>query len=82
MRLVYVTQPIARLDEMIARVKVAVVLKRRTVTASRGVNAEEVATEICLERHIEELHVYLAYVMTHPPLEDIYEEVAILFAAD
>ena len=82
MRLVNVAQPKARLDEMIARVKIAVVLQRWTVTASRGVNAEDVATEICLERHIEELHVYLAYVMTHPLLEDVYEETAILFASD
>jgi hypothetical protein len=80
--LVNVTEPKARFDEMIAGVKIAVVLQRRAVTARRRVNAQQMAAEIRLKRHLEELNINAAYVMTYPLLEDIHQEAAVLFTSD
>jgi hypothetical protein len=77
--LVAVAEPVMRFDEMIAGIKVAVVLKGRAVATSRCVDAQQMAAEIGLERHVEELNVNTAHVMTHPLFEDIHEEAAILF---
>src|SRR5271169_3136783 len=40
------------------------------------------AAEIGLEGHVEHLHKNLAHVVTHPLLENIHQEVAVLFATD
>jgi hypothetical protein len=77
-----VAQPVTRLDEMIARVNIAIVLQSWTIAASRGVNAQQMPAEIRFERHVEELNINTAYVMPHPLLEDIYEEAAVLFTPD
>jgi hypothetical protein len=40
------------------------------------------AAEKSFERHIEKLDVNLAHVMAYPLLENIHEELAVLFASD
>jgi hypothetical protein len=78
--LVNISQLITRFDEMIAGVEIAVVLQGRSVAAGRGVDTEQMTAEIGFERHVEELNVNTAHVVTYPLLEDIYQETAVLFA--
>jgi hypothetical protein len=78
--LVNIAEPITRLDEVIAGVKVAIMLQRRAVAASRCMDAKQMPAEISLERHVEELNVNTAHVVTHPLLKDIHEKPAVLFA--
>ena len=77
-----VAELLARLDEMIAGVEIAVVLQRRTVAAGGGVDAQQMAAEIRFERHVEELDEDPADVAAHPFLEDVDQEAAVLLAAD
>ena len=49
MRLVNVAQEVARLDEVVAGIEIAVVLERRTVPACRRVDAQQVAASL---RHL------------------------------
>src|SRR5579862_622822 len=77
-----VAQFVTRFDKMIARVNIAVVLECWPVPASRSVDAEQMAAEIRLERHVKHLDVDLANIMAHPFFENIYEELAVLFTAD
>ena len=81
MRLVDVAQPKARLDEMIAGVKIAVVFQRRPVAAGGRVNAQQMPSEKGLERHVEELDVNIPHVVSHPFLENIDEKAAVLLGA-
>ena len=77
-----VAELLARLDEMVAGVEIAIVLQGRPVAAGRRVNAEKMTTEVCLERHVEELHEHAADVAPHPFLENVDQETAVLLAAD
>ena len=67
---------------MIAGVDVAVVLERGPEAAGRGMDAEEMAAEIGLERHVEELHEHFADVAPHPFLENVDEKASVLLAPD
>ena len=40
------------------------------------------AAEIGLERHVKHLDEHFAHIMPQPFLENIYQELAVLFAAD
>ena len=44
-------------------------------------DAQQMAAEISLQRHVEELDVNLAHVAPHPFLEYVHEESAVLLAA-
>ena len=77
-----IAQLVAGLDEVIARINIAVVLESRAISAGRSVNAEQMPAKIGLERHIEHLYKDRAHVVAHPLLENIHEELTILFAAD
>ena len=81
-RCVDVAQQETGFDEVIARVEIAVVLKRRAEAARRRVDAQQVAAEEGFERHVEELHEHVAHVVAHPLFEDIDQEAAVLFSAD
>src|SRR5271165_3708169 len=77
-----IAQLLARLDEMIAGVDVAVVLQRRPIAAGRRMDAEQMAAEIGLERHVEQLDEHLCHVAPRPFLENVDQEPAVLLAAD
>ena len=79
MGLVDVSQQVTWLDEVVAGVEVAVVLERRAVAAGRCVDAQQVAAEIGLERHVEQLHVDLTDVVPDPLLEDVDEKAPYCF---
>ena len=80
--LVNIAEQVFRLDEMIAGIKVAVVLQCRAVSAGWSVDAQQVAAEESFERHIEQLNKHFAHVMPNPLLENVHEELAVLPAAD
>jgi hypothetical protein len=75
-----VAQLIARLDEVIAGVNVTVVFQRRTISARRGVDAQQVSPEISFQCHIEHLHKNFAHIVPNPLLKDLDQESAVLFA--
>ena len=79
--LVDVAQQVLWFDEVIARVQVTVVLQRRAVAAGGRVDTQHVAAEEGLERDIEQLHIDLTHVTSHPFLEHIDQEAAVLFGA-
>ena len=75
MRLADVAEEIAGLDEVVARVEVAVVLERDRVAARLGEDAHgrrQVAPGG--ERGVEHLHEHRADVTAHPLVEDVDEE--------
>ena len=77
-----IAQFVIGLDEMIARIEIAVVLQRGTVAARGRMNAEKVTTEIGFECHVEELDKNPPDVAPNPFLENIDEETAVWLAAD
>ena len=61
----------ARLDEVVARVEVAVVLERHALAAGGLEDAEAGdAAHVGREHAVEELHEHLADVAAHPLVED------------
>ena len=72
----------AWLDEMVAGVKIAVVLQSRSVAAGRGVEAQQMAAKESLQRYVEKLHENLAHIVAYPFLEYIHEEASVLFGTD
>jgi hypothetical protein len=70
------------LDEMVAGVEIAIVFQRGPIAAGRGVNTQQVPAEIGLKGNVKELNVNPSYVVTYPLLEDIDEELTVLFPAD
>ena len=79
--LMNIAQPVTRFDEMIAGVKIAIVLQRRAEAADRRVDTQQMAAEIGLQCHIEELDEDPTYVTAHPLFEDVDQKAAVLFAA-
>ena len=77
-----VAQQVFRFDEMVAGVEIAVILQRRAVSASRGVDAQQMAAKECLKRDIEQLNKHLAHIVTNPLLKNIDEKLSVLPAAD
>ena len=72
----------ARLDEVVARIEIAVVLERQRGAAGLGVDAQAGRlAEPVGERHVEHLHVDLADVVPHPLLEDVDQEPPVLAGA-
>ncbi len=81
-RFVNVAELVARFDEMIAGIHVAVVFERRAISAGGGVDAQKMAAEISFQRDVEHLNENLANVVPDPFFEDIHEEAAVLLTSD
>ena len=81
-RFMNVAEFVTRLDEMVACVQIAIMFEGRPVSASGGVDAKKVAPKVRLERHIEQLDENPSDIASHPLLEYIDEEPAILMTAD
>ena len=81
MRVVYVAQQIARFDEMVARVDIAVVLQRRSIAARWGVDVSNAGQNRppALHRRVARISFH---VVSYPFLEDVHEEVSVLFATN
>lgn len=77
-----IAQQITRFDKVIARIKIAVVLECWTISAGWSVDAEQVATKVRLQGYVEHLNKNVAYIVAHPFLENIHEEMAVLLTAD
>ena len=74
-----VPELVARLDEVVARVEVARVLEREREPARLRVDAQpRRLADPVRERDVEHLHVHLADVASHPLLEDVDQEAAVL----
>src|SRR3954467_4026117 len=70
------------LDVVVAGIHIAIVFNRWSIAACRRMDAEFVASEIGLERHVEELDVDPAHVLANPFLEDINQKTPVLFGLD
>jgi hypothetical protein len=59
-----ITEAITRFNEMIAGIKIAVVFQCWTVAAGRSVNAQQMAAEVGLDSHLEQLNINSTHIVT------------------
>ena len=78
-RLEDVAEQVARVDEVVARVEVAVVLEGDALAAGRLQDAQaRNAAHVGGQHAVEELHEHLAHVAAHPLVEDRVQEAPVL----
>ena len=78
-----VAAEVARFDEMVAGVEVAVVLKGEGAAAGFGMDAEGGGLAgVSLQGNVEEIYEHIADVMLNPFIEEGGEETAVLFGED